>query len=73
MTPLADWMAENGIDDDALAAALTIDRSTASRIRRGKLLPSSSLIARIVHLTDGAVPASSFFAAPYPQPEIEAA
>lgn len=58
---LSEWMAVNGVSDEMLAADLEIDRSTASRIRRGKLLPSSRLIARIVKLTGDAVPFESFF------------
>jgi transcriptional regulator with XRE-family HTH domain len=61
---LADWMAENGMDDEALAAALEIDRSTASRFRRGKLLPSSKAIERIASLTNGQVQPNTFFGLP---------
>lgn len=61
---LAEWMAENGINDDQLAIALEIDRSTASRFRRGKLLPSSAIIAKIAEVTKGAVQPNSFFGIP---------
>lgn len=62
--PLADWMAANGMDDDALALALDIDRSTASRFRRGKLVPSRKSIDKIVTLTHGAVQPNTFFGLP---------
>lgn len=58
---LSEWMAAKDVSDETLAAELGIDRSTASRIRRGKLLPSSRLIAKIVDLTRGAVPYQTFF------------
>lgn len=61
---LAEWMAVKGMDDDALAAALEIDRSTASRFRRGKLIPSAKLIERIAGLTNGAVQPNTFFGLP---------
>jgi len=63
-TPLSDWMAANGIDDDALAAALEIDRSTVSRFRRGKHRPSAKTIEKIAVLTNGAVQPNSFFGLP---------
>jgi len=64
-------MAANGVSDEKLAAELDIDRSTASRIRRDKLLPSSVLIARIAKLTDGAVQPNTFFGLPAASPSEE--
>jgi transcriptional regulator with XRE-family HTH domain len=61
---LAEWMAAKGVSDEMLAAHLDIDRSTASRIRRDKLLPSSALIAKITKLTGGAVQPNTFFGLP---------
>jgi transcriptional regulator with XRE-family HTH domain len=66
---LAEWMEANGLTDETLAAALKIDRSTASRFRRAKMLPSSAAIAEIFRLSDGKVEPNSFFRAPYPLPE----
>lgn len=57
-------MTANSVSDEALAAALDIDRSTASRIRREKLLPSSVLIAKIADFTGGAVQPNTFFGIP---------
>jgi transcriptional regulator with XRE-family HTH domain len=70
---LADWMAANDITDDRLAAQLDIDRSTASRFRRGKLLPSSAIIAKIAELTSGAVQPNSFFGLPGSHAELQRA
>ena len=61
---LADWMTANQVSDESLGASLGIDRSTASRIRRERLLPSSALIARIVELTGGEVQPNTFFGLP---------
>ena len=61
---LAEWMASNDFTDDLLAERLDIDRSTASRFRRGKLLPSSAVIAKIAELTKGEVQPNTFFGLP---------
>ncbi len=61
---LAEWMAANDVSDETLAAKLDIDRSTASRIRRSKLLPSSALIAKIAAFTGGEVQPNTFFGLP---------
>lgn len=58
---LAEWMAANGVDDVALAEAIGITRSSASRIRREKWVPSSATISKIVALTNGQVEPNSFF------------
>lgn len=68
---LAEWMVANGISDEKLAAELDIDRSTVSRIRRDKLLPSSALMAKIIKLTDGAVQPNTFFGLPAASPSEE--
>lgn len=57
---LSEWMAAHNIDDDVLAEKLAIDRSTASRIRRGKQKPSWGVAARILDVTGGDVPLDSF-------------
>jgi transcriptional regulator with XRE-family HTH domain len=70
---LAEWMATAGFADEDLAGALKIDRSTVSRFRRAKMLPSSALIAEIFRLSEGRVEPNSFFQDPYPQPTSRAA
>jgi transcriptional regulator with XRE-family HTH domain len=59
---LEEWMCEQNIDDDALATRLSVDRSTVSRLRRGKQRPSWDVLERIVITTAGAVKADDFFA-----------
>ena len=61
---LAQWMAANGVSDDQAAAQLGIDRSSVSRLRRGKHAPSWRLLPLIVAMTNGAVTAESFFGLP---------
>lgn len=58
---LSEWMAANGFTDERLAAELGVVRSTASRIRRGKVIPSRKSIERIVEITAGQVQPNSFF------------
>jgi len=65
---LAEWMDAHGISDEQLAADLQIDRSTVSRVRRAKLLPSSPLIAALVRNSCGAIDPRTFFQPPYPLP-----
>lgn len=60
MRKLADWMAEHEMDDDALAARAATDRTTISRIRRGKQLPSLDLARRLAQATDNAVTPNDF-------------
>jgi transcriptional regulator with XRE-family HTH domain len=53
MTKLAQWMEATGTTDEALAASVRVDRSTISRIRRGKHEPSLALIKELVKLSGG--------------------
>ena len=62
---LAEWMEANEVSDEQLAETLGLDRSTVSRIRRAKWVPSSSTIAAIVKASGGKVEAGSFFRPPY--------
>jgi DNA-binding XRE family transcriptional regulator len=59
---LEEWMREQDVDDDGLAAQLGVDRTTVSRIRRGRQKPSWDLVGRIVTTTGGAVKADDFLA-----------
>lgn len=57
---LADWMSREGLDDVAMsdrmkAAGVTIDRTSVSRIRRGKQWPSRDIHAAIHTITLGEV------------------
>lgn len=53
-------MIETETSDEALAARLDVDRSTISRIRRGKRMPSPEMMQRIRQATSGAVTANDF-------------
>lgn len=53
MNKLAQWMIATETTDEALAAAVHVDRSTISRIRRGKHEPSLALIKQLVLVSDG--------------------
>lgn len=57
---LQEWMDANGVTDDALAARVGVDRSTISRVRRGKIAPSLTLAGALNTITDGCVPMQSF-------------
>lgn len=68
MMTFAEWMAAEEVSDEAMAAALGVDRSTISRVRRGTMLPSSALIARLVQYSGNKIDPATFFAPPYPLP-----
>lgn len=57
MTRLGNWMVEAEITDETLATAVGVDRTTISRIRRGKQEPSSALIRKIVLFAEGGLSA----------------
>lgn len=59
---LNDWMSQAGATDQTLADTIGrgIDRSTISRIRRGKRMPSAELMRLIHEATGGAVTANDF-------------
>lgn len=60
MKTLREWMAEKGETDDTLAGKLVTDRTTISRLRRGKQRPSWALARKLADLTKGEVTADSF-------------
>jgi hypothetical protein len=63
---LADFMEERGLDDEEMASLvrkasrISCDRSTISRIRRGKSRPSWDLIASLKAISKGRVSADDF-------------
>lgn len=57
---LQQWMDANGVTDDALAVRAGVDRSTISRVRRGKIAPSLALAGTLNSITAGCVPMQSF-------------
>jgi transcriptional regulator with XRE-family HTH domain len=59
-TTLEAYMAREGIDDAALAARIGRERSTVSKIRRGKLRPTLEIAALIEGVTNGSVPMQSW-------------
>lgn len=61
---LSDYLAERRIDDAAFAATIEVDRSSVNRMRRGKLIPGSEVLRRIVDATSGAVTPNDFFDIP---------
>lgn len=68
-------MNETDTMDEALALRLGVDRSTVSRIRRGRRMPSPEMMRLIHAATDGAVTANDFVhsAPEAPQAEPESA
>jgi transcriptional regulator with XRE-family HTH domain len=52
---LEEWKRARGLTDEALADLLGIERSSVTKIRRGKASPSLAVIKRIRDLTGGAV------------------
>lgn len=63
---LADYMAEHGLTDEALATKIGRDRSFVTRLRQGCANPSLGTLAAITAATGGAVTAEDFFPAPQP-------
>lgn len=61
---LSDYMRNRSISDDAFAAVLGVSRATVSRLRRGKMVPSFDLAARIHSATDSQVSPNDFLNAP---------
>lgn len=57
---LAEWMREQSLDDDAVAAMVDADRVTVSRVRRGVNKPSWLLAARLKAASGGRVTADDF-------------
>ncbi len=53
-------MATTETGDEALALRLGVDRSTVSRFRRGRRMPSAEMMRLIHQATDGAVTANDF-------------
>ncbi len=61
---LSIYMAEKGLSDDDLAEMVGFDRSTISRVRRGKTRPSWDLIAELERVSRGFVTATDFVGGP---------
>jgi transcriptional regulator with XRE-family HTH domain len=61
---LADYMAENGLTDDAVAQRIGRDRSFVTKLRQGRATPSLRTAQDLSLATNGAVSAEDFF----PQP-----
>lgn len=57
---LSKYMADNELDDDAVAVGIDRNRVTVSRIRRKKLRPDWETIKRIRVFTKGLVTADDF-------------
>lgn len=57
---LQEWMDANGVTDADVAARAAVDRSTISRVRRGKIAPSLTLAVALNAITAGCVPMQSF-------------
>ena len=52
---LDEWLRDEGLDDMAAAVRLRRNRTTISRLRRGKLMPSLALAADIERESGGQV------------------
>lgn len=52
---LDEWLRDEGLDDMAAAIRLRRNRTTISRLRRGKLMPSLALAADIERESRGLV------------------
>jgi len=59
---LADYMELQKMDDAALAALIGCDRSTVTRLRNGKTVPTWKNLAKIKEATKGAVGFEDFAA-----------
>lgn len=57
---LGTWMKEHDLEDDQMAALVKADRTTISRLRRGKQRPSWELAANLERATKGGVPVASW-------------
>lgn len=55
---LAEYMAANGLDDDAMAEKIDKARVTVSRYRRGLEIPGTETVKKIVEVTAGVVTAN---------------
>ncbi len=60
MIHLSDYMANNNLSDDDVAAAIDRARATVSRIRRRKMRPDWETIKKIQDFTKGEVTANDF-------------
>jgi transcriptional regulator with XRE-family HTH domain len=61
---LSDWMSKHEVDDEELASRVGSDRSTISRIRRGKRRPSWDLAEKIKASTGNAVTPDDYLSEP---------
>lgn len=57
---LSEYMAERGLDDDAVAAAINRTRVTVSRIRRRKVRPDWGTIEALKNYSNGTITADDF-------------
>jgi transcriptional regulator with XRE-family HTH domain len=57
---LREWMKLSKLDDEQVATLVRANRSTISRLRRGKQRPSWELAAALEKATKGAVPVGSW-------------
>lgn len=55
---LAEYMAANGLDDEAMGGKIDKSRVTVSRYRRGLEIPGSETVKQIVEATAGVVTAN---------------
>lgn len=60
---LAAYMEMAGLKDDELAETLGLERSTVTKLRLGKSVPSFGILIKIQKLSDNAVTANDFLEA----------
>ena len=61
---LHEWMIREGYLDQELASLVGSDRTTISRVRRGKVRPSWELIRKLKDASEGCVTANDFLDLP---------
>ena len=57
---LSEFLTSRSMTDGQFADLVLMDRTTISRLRRGKLAPSFELLSKIAQATDGAVTPNDF-------------
>jgi transcriptional regulator with XRE-family HTH domain len=58
---LEQWMSEVSVSDKVLAEMIGVDRSSVSRLRRGKHFPSPTTMVAISQVTAGLVMPNDFY------------
>jgi transcriptional regulator with XRE-family HTH domain len=57
---LREYMAQQGLKDDEVAAAIGVERATVNRYRNGAVTPRLEMMQRIARWSKGKVPLESW-------------